>query len=332
MTKKQIVDYLTYAPYDVLFQEAQNVRREYCGKRVFIRGIVDFSNNCVRNCMYCGLRCENSVLQRYRMSVDEIVNAVGIIAGKGMKSVILQSGDDLLYTQEMLCVMIKRVKRLYPAMAITLSLGERPDDDYRAFYDAGAERYLLKIETTDTRLYGQLHPRQSLRERLRILDVLRETGYQVGTGTIIGLPSQSIEDIAADIVFFKDNAPDMIAIGPFIPQKDTPFKENVVPDVSFVLKVYALIRVLTKDTLIPATTALATLDPVKGLSFGIKAGCNVIMCNGTPPVYRKDYILYDNKADVSVSAAMHAVAQEQMLVSFDRGDSFKTSYAQRDSK
>jgi len=325
MTKKQILDYLQYAPYDVLFKEAQNVRREYCGKSVFVRGIVDFSNTCVRNCLYCGLRRDNTALGRYRMSIEEIVFAVGTVAQQGIKSVILQSGDDFSYTRQMICLLIQKIKKQYPSMAITLSIGERPDEEYRAFYDAGADRYLLKVETTNKELYERLHPAQTLTERMRIVDALRAIGYQIGTGTIIGLPFQRLSDIAEDIVFLKNVSADMIGAGPFIPQSNTTLKEYSPAGMALVLKVLALLRVITKNSLLPATTALATIDPIKGQSLGLKAGCNVIMCDFTPPGYRKQYQIYDRKAAVTVTRALHAIAQERLTVSFERGDSFKMS-------
>lgn len=327
MTKKQILDYLQYAPYDVLFKEAQNVGREYCGKSVFVRGIVDFSNTCVRNCLYCGLRRDNTALSRYRMSIEEIFFAVGTAAEQGIQSVILQSGDDFSYTCQTICLLIQKIKKQYPSMAVTLSIGERPDEEYRAFYEAGADRYLLKVETTNRELYERLHPAQTLTERMRILDTLRSIGYQVGTGTIIGLPFQRLSDIAEDIVFLGSAPVDMIGVGPFVPQSNTTLKEYTSPDLSLVLKVLALLRVMTKNTLLPATTALATIDPVKGQSFGLKAGCNVIMCDFTPALYRKQYRIYDHKAAVTVNRALHAIAQERLIASYERGDSFKKAFS-----
>ena len=235
-------------------------------------------------------------------------------------SVILQSGDDFSYSRQQLQKLVAKIRKEYPSLAITLSLGERPFEDYRAFRDSGADRYLLKIETTNPRLYKMLHPGQSLRKRFRLLDQLRSLGYQVGTGSIIGLPLQSMEDIADDLLFLSAFKPEMCAMGPFIPQSQTPFAHNRSGDASHTLKAIAVSRILLPHALIPATTALASIDQENGLLNGIRAGANVIMTNFTPLAYRKDYRIYDHKKAVILSHALQAIKQAHAVASLSRGD------------
>lgn len=322
MDKKEILHYLkTSSEDETLFQKADYVRKRYCGDEVHIRGIIEFSNHCCRSCLYCGLRKENKKLKRYRMSEDEIVALALRIASYGVKTIVLQSGDDFYYSRSMICNIVQNIKK-EADVAITLSIGERPLDDYRAFKDSGTDRYLLKHETVNEKLYKRLHPGQSLKKRLKILEHLKKLGYQTGAGNIVGLPGQTLEDLCEDILFFKKFDPDMIGIGPFIPQKDTPL--STFPQGSFLLtlKVLALTRITTLNSHIPATTALATVEP-DGQFMGLKAGANVIMPDFTPSNYRKNYTIYDNKAHITLEKAKETIFKAGKIISTDKGHSLK---------
>jgi Biotin synthase and related enzymes len=254
------------------------------------------------------------------MEEDEIVNLALHIASLGVKTIVLQSGDDFYYTQSMLYGIISQIKEKAD-VAITLSVGERPFEDYRAFKLAGADRYLLKHETASEELYKKLHPHQSLRKRLEILEYLRKTGYQIGPGNIVGLPGQSMEDLCADILLLKELDADMSSVGLFIPQHDTPLSEAPRGDLSLTLRVLALARIATRNSHMPVTTAIATADPERGLFRGLKAGANVIMPNFTPERHRKDYTIYDNKAHITLENAKETIQKAKRLISSHKGDS-----------
>ncbi len=323
MDRDEILHYLNASDRDgELFQKADDVRKEQCGDEVHIRGIIEFSNYCCRSCLYCGLRRENKNLKRYRMEGDEIVELACRIASHGVRTIVLQSGDDFSYTRPMLCRIISQIKEKAD-VAITLSIGERPFDDYRAFKLAGADRYLLKHETASEELYKRLHPRQSLKNRLNTLEYLRKTGYQIGPGNIVGLPGQSMEDLCKDILLFKKLDPDMASVGPFISQKETPLSSSFRGGFLLTLKVLALTRIVTGNSHIPATTALATVNPGKGLFMGLSAGANVIMPDFTPHEYRKDYTIYDNKAHITLQKAKETILEVKRTISSHRGDSLK---------
>jgi len=288
MTKDEILYYLNNPGDDEeLFRRSDGIRRKDCGESVHIRGIIEFSNHCVRNCLYCGLRRDNGAVARYRMDEDEMVDTALRIASYGIRTIVLQSGDDFFYTRFMLCRIVERIKHRAD-VAVTLSIGERPFDDYRALKAAGAERYLLKHETANEALYRRLHPHQTLRQRLRILDFLRRIGYQIGAGTIVGLPGQTVDDLCADIVLLHDLSPDMASVGLFIPQHDTPLAAAPRGTVPATLRVLALARIATGNAHMPVTTALVTADPDRGLIHGLRAGANVIMPDFTPDRYRLD--------------------------------------------
>ena len=295
------------------YEEADDTRKIFCGDEVHIRGIIEFSNYCRRSCLYCGLRRENRNILRYRMLSDEIVELAKKIAQRGVKTIVLQSGDDFRYSQKALCGIIERIKEENSGIAITLSVGERPFDDYRAFKDAGADRYLLKHETANQKLYERLHPGATLKRRLEILEYLKKLGYQIGAGNIVGLPGQTLGDIADDILLLEDLDVDMAGIGPFIPQKDTPLKHSPCGNLELTLKVLSVTRILTRNTHLPATTALATLSSDEGQLSGFKAGCNVIMPDFTPDYYQKDYNIYDNKARVNLERARELIKGEDYV-------------------
>ncbi len=323
LSREEIREWLEAPSPDELFRRADEVRRSSVGETVFIRGLVEFSNCCARNCMYCGLRRDNRNLQRYRMNPGEILQAVRGLSEKGIETVVLQSGDDLSYARETICELLRSIKRAHPAMAVTLSIGERPLDDYQAFRDAGADRYLLKHETASPELYAKMHPGQLFRQRMEILRRLRELGYQVGVGGMVGLPGQTSDDLASDILFIQEFQPDMAGLGPFLPQADTPLAGQMAGDENLTLRMLALARIVTKNAHLPATTALASLDPVRGLIAGLKAGCNIIMTSGTPAEYCAHYKIYDKRARVTLDVIRSAVAAAGRTMSLERGDSLK---------
>ena len=323
MDKKEIVELLRDQDPAGVFKRADDIRRIFCGDEVHIRGIIEFSNYCYRGCLYCGLRRGNKNVLRYRMLPDEIVELAKKTIQRGVRTIVLQSGDDFGFDQKMLCGIMGKIKQKNPAIAITLSIGERPLDDYRAFKDAGADRYLLKHETANHRLYERLHPGQTLKRRLGILEYLKKLGYQIGAGNIVGLPGQTLEDLADDILLLKDLDVDMAGIGPFIPKRDTPLKDFPRGSLELTLKVLGIARILTENSHLPATTALATLDPNEGQLLGFRAGANVIMPDFTPEHYRKSYTIYDNKARVDLERAKELIFKAGRLISNSKGDSLK---------
>jgi len=307
-----------------IFERADETRKVFCKDEVHIRGIIAFSNYCCRSCLYCGLRKENKQIFRYRMKPEEIVKVACEIIQNGVKTVVLQSGDDFGFSRKTLVEIINKIKK-GNNVAITLSVGEKPFDDYKAFREAGADRFLLKHETSNQSLYGKLHPGQSLKERLKSLEYMKKLGYQIGAGNIIGLPGQSIDDLVNDILFLKEFDVDMAGIGPFIPQKDTPLGNYPAGDLNLTLKFLALVRIVTKNIHLPATTALGTLNPREGQLLGFKAGCNVIMPDFTPEDYRRKYVIYDNKVPVTLKKAKKIIIEAGRKVARDRGDSLKRS-------
>ena len=329
LTRDAILGYLRAEHADELFARADEVRRTACGDSVYIRGIIEFSNCCARRCLYCGLRSENQQAERYRMKPEEILSAAQAVVDSGIFTLVLQSGDDASYTREVLCGLVHELKRRFPPVAITLSVGERPLDDYAAFKDAGADRYLIKHETINRSLYARLHPGQSWDERMLILWRLREHGFQVGTGCMVGLPGQTMDDLADEIEFFASFQPDMAGIGPFLPQADTPLAAEPAGNGLLVLKMVALTRLVTRNAHLPVTTALASLDPVEGQVMGLRAGANVIMINGTPDVYRTRYRIYDHKKRVGLDEAFDAIRQAGRTASGARGDSLKPAVNRR---
>ncbi|MBN1233747.1 MAG: [FeFe] hydrogenase H-cluster radical SAM maturase HydE [Candidatus Coatesbacteria bacterium] len=324
MDKEEVLYYLKSLETNDLFKKADSARSEFCGNKVFVRGIVEFSNNCIRNCKYCGIRRDNKNINRYRMTQDEILESVKKIDGSGLNSVVLQSGDDFFYTQKDICLLLERIKYDYPDMAITLSIGERHLEDYKEFRKSGADRYLLKHETVDNELYKFMHPNQSLSHRLRILNYLRELDYQVGTGFIIGLPFQKLEDIASDILFLEDFQPDMAGIGPFISQQDTPLADAENGSIEISLKTLALSRIVTRNSHLPATTALASIETKNGHVNGLKAGCNVIMISFTPVDYKENYKIYDKRACFELEEVKRSIEKAGRVFSGEKGDSLKS--------
>ena len=318
MDKKQIVNYLKAQDEDIisrLFQEADAARKKYVGDAVHLRGIIEFSNYCRQDCLYCGLRRSNSAVTRYRMTLDEIVACGQQAAALRIPTVVLQSGEDTYYSVEDICAIIKKMKRFN--LAVTLSLGERPYSDYQRFKDAGADRYLLRFETSDQALYEQVRPGCQLAHRLDCLHALKVLQYQVGAGIMVVLPGQSIESIADDILLFRTLDLDMIGIGPFLPHPHTPLAEHQSIGLEMVLKTVALTRIVTRNTHIPATTAVGTLD-AQGRQKALQCGANVIMPNITPAQYRALYEIYPDKICVSEDASACRTCVEKMILAAGR--------------
>ena len=293
LTREEIVRLLGDSSIDEeLFAAADRVRKQYVGDEVHLRGLIEFSNYCQQNCLYCGLRRENTQVTRYRLSPDEIVNFAQKAASYGYKTIVLQSGEDPYYTVERMKEIIRRIKEL--GVAVTLSIGEKTLEEYEEYRKAGADRYLLRIETTDRNLYQDLDPGMSWEHRVQCLKILKEQGWEVGTGSMVGLPGQSLETIAEDILFFQSIDADMIGIGPFIPNPQTPLAAEKGDNFPLSRKVLAIIRLLLPDSNIPATTAMEALNP-EGRILALKSGANVVMPNVTEGEYRGLYVLYPGK-------------------------------------
>lgn len=330
LTKEDIVYLLSLndeKDIQLLFQYADEVRKQFCGDEVHLRGIIEFSNFCEADCVYCGLRRSNSALERYRMSIEEIISTAQKIYSAGIRTIVLQSGEDSHYTKDDIIKIIKSIKQNCD-VAITLSLGERTFDEYDEWKRAGADRYLLKHETANSKLYSALHLKQKLEERLNHIRYLKSIGFQAGSGNIIGLPKQTLEDIAEDILLCKELDCDMCSFSPFIPSPETPFREIPPANLSLTLKTMAVARIVLKNVHIPATTALGTLDSL-GREKGLQVGANVIMPNFTPNPYRQHYLIYPNKkciADdpISCSSCLRLMIKSLgRKISEDKGHSLK---------
>lgn len=292
-SKQDIIDILKDNSINKeLFSYADKIRQQYVGDEVHLRGLIEFSNICKRTCKYCGLRCENRVLERYRIEPDDIILFAKKAVEMGYKTIVLQSGEDEYYSTDKMRKIISEIKKL--DVALTLGVGEKSFEEYKAYKDAGADRYLLRIETTDKELYKQMHPNMSFENRVRCLEDLKTLGYEVGSGCLVGLPNQTIESLADDILFFKEIEADMIGVGPFISHPDTPLKDSDNGHFDLSLKVMAIVRILLKDINIPATTAMETLNP-NGRIIALQSGANVVMPNVTTTEYRKKYEIYPNK-------------------------------------
>ena len=299
-----------------LFKVANEVRRRKVGDEIYLRGLIEFSNICKNNCQYCGLQAANRHVERYRLSEDEIIKFANDGVDAGFKTIVLQSGEDYYFTTDRMCRIIEKIKK--NDVALTLSIGERSYDDYKAFKDAGADRYLIRIETTDRDLYARMHPNMSYDNRIECLYNLKELGYETGTGCLVGLPSQSVESLADDILFFKKLDADMVGIGPFIPHPDTPLAGKLNPDnFSMALKVMALTRLMLGDINIPATTAMETIDP-NGRITALLSGANVIMPNITQGNYKAKYEIYPSKSGVDKEALVYLDSLIAKITSIQR--------------
>lgn len=296
--------FATYTPEDLdrAVKMARDIAVANFGKTIYFRGIVEFTNFCRNDCYYCGIRCGNHSVARYRLETEDILHCCQEGYDSGFRTFVLQGGEDDYFTDERMCAIVRAIKERWPDCAVTLSLGERSRESYQALFDAGADRYLLRHETADPAHYALLHPpRQTLENRLRCLRDLKDIGYQTGCGIMVGTPGQTPETLARDMLFMQELRPEMIGVGPFLPHKDTPFRGEKPGSVELTLFVLALCRIMLPRVLLPATTALGTAEG-DGRQRGVLAGCNVVMPNLSPLAVRKKYMLYDNKVGTDLTA------------------------------
>ncbi|WP_408955311.1 [FeFe] hydrogenase H-cluster radical SAM maturase HydE [Natroniella sp. ANB-PHB2] len=309
LTKEEIVTLLqaqTDGELKALFEAANKIRAEVLGSIVDLRAAIEFSNYCIKNCNYCGLRCEQQI-KRYRMSKKEIISTVAQVDQLGVETIILQSGEDPWYTTDKIIDIVREIKRKF-GMKITLSLGERSKQEYKIFKEVGVDNYLLKIESTNRKLFKQLHPDDQFEVRRKHIKWLKELGYITGSGSIVGLPDQKVEDLASDILFYKEYGVHMIGIGPFLPAQGTPYQEYPEGDLLLSLKAIAVTRLVCQNVYIPSTTALASLAK-EGLTKGLKVGGNVIMLIMTPRVLREKYQIYRDKNMINLEVATNSVKE-----------------------
>ncbi len=288
---------------EYLFEKAREVRVENYGHDIYMRGLIEFTNYCGNDCYYCGIRRSNRKAERYRLTKEQILDCCAAGYDLGFRTFVLQGGEDGHYTDEKMIDIIRSIKSYHPDCAVTLSVGEKSYQAYKAFFDAGADRYLLRHETADAGHYGRLHPeRMSLDNRKRCLYNLKEIGYEVGCGFMAGSPYQTTDCLVEDLLFMKELEPHMVGIGPFIPHHDTPFAGSEAGTLELTLFLLGIIRLMLPSVLLPATTALGTIHP-RGRELGILAGANVVMPNLSPVGVRKKYLLYDNKICTGDEAA-----------------------------
>jgi len=330
LTKSEWIDLITHRTPQLakaLFRRAVKVRQAHYGREVFIRGLIELTNYCKQDCLYCGIRRSNEGVNRYRLTDAEVLECCKEGNELGFRTFVLQGGEDTFYTDERLIPLIKEIRRLYPQCAITLSLGERSKESYQALYGAGADRYLLRHETANGEHYGKLHlDNLTAKSRQESLWQLKEIGYEVGSGFMVGSPYQTIENLAEDMLFLKELNPQMIGIGPFIPHHATPFAKEDSGSFELTLFMIGLLRLMLPKVLLPATTSLGTIAG-DGREQGILAGANVVMPNLTPSTARKNYLLYDDKIGTSDEAldsykvAKKAIESIGYHIVVSRGDS-----------
>ncbi|WP_105615700.1 [FeFe] hydrogenase H-cluster radical SAM maturase HydE [Vallitalea okinawensis] len=297
-----LLDNLTEDDQSYLHMKANDARQQHYSNKVYMRGLIEFTNYCKNDCTYCGIRSKNKNVQRYRLDKEQILQCCQVGYQLGYRTYVLQGGEDPYYTDDRMVDIIKTIKERYPECAVTISVGEKSRESYQRFYEAGADRYLLRHETNTRSLYESLHPRMDYDNRINCLNTLKDIGYQVGAGFMVGLPGQVNEDFVNDLMFLKELKPHMIGIGPFIPQKDTPLANEESGTLEMTCILLSIIRLLLPDVLLPATTALGSIDP-KGREKGLKAGGNVVMPNLSPTDVRELYALYDGKICTGDEAA-----------------------------
>lgn len=321
--------FLIAGSYDrnLLYARADEVRRKHYGTDVYIRGLIEITSYCRNDCFYCGIRCSNTKARRYRLSEEEILACCDSGYQLGFRTFVLQGGEDAFFTTERVAQIVTAVKEKYPDCAVTLSLGERERAAYEAWYQAGADRYLLRHETASKEHYEKIHPQELRYEhRIQCLQDLKQIGYQTGCGFMVGSPYQSTEALLADMQFLRKFQPHMVGIGPFIPHHDTPFRECAQGSLTQTLTMVALTRLLLPGTLLPATTALGTIHP-EGRELGLRAGANVVMPNLSPAAVRSQYSLYDRKACTGdeVAEGLESLKRRVEAAGYqvvtDRGDS-----------
>ena len=298
---------------DELFFAADKVRREHYGTDVYVRGLIEFTNYCKNDCYYCGIRHGNKKAVRYRLSREDIMECCREGYALGFRTFVLQGGEDPYYTDEIMCEIISSIRKEYPDCAITLSVGEKSRETYEKYFVAGANRYLLRHETADKEHYAMLHPNSmSLENRKRCLFDLKEIGFQVGSGFMVGSPYQTAENLLADLRFLQELMPDMIGIGPYLTHEQTPFADKENGSMELTLRLISVLRLMFPYALLPSTTALGTIHP-KGRELGLKAGANVVMPNLSPVNVRKLYELYENKICTGEEAAQCRGCLEQRV-------------------
>lgn len=322
----RLIDRRTPATAAGLAEGAVRVRQQVYGNQVFVRGLIEISNICKNDCLYCGIRRSNRHCVRYRLTPEEILACTREGYELGFRTFVLQGGEDGYYTDEVLCGIISQVKQEHPDCAVTLSLGERSRESYQRLYNAGADRYLLRHETADAAHYARLHPAElSFDNRMACLQNLKEIGYQTGCGFMVGSPFQTSRELARDLKFIEEFRPDMCGIGPFIPHRHTPFRDSPAGTVELTCYLLSIIRLIYPPVLLPATTALGTIHP-KGREQGILSGANVVMPNLSPETVRSKYTLYDNKISTGAESAQHLDELKERMHSIgyeivtDRGD------------
>ena len=305
---------------------AAETRMAVFGDAVYVRGLIEISSICKNNCLYCGIRRGNLRAERYRLSKEEILRCADEGYGLGFRTFVLQGGEDPAFTDEVLGDIVRAVKERHPDCAVTLSMGERSRESYQALFDAGADRYLLRHETADAAHYAMLHPPEmSFENRMRCLNDLKDIGYQTGCGFMVGSPFQTPETLAKDLKFIEAFRPEMCGIGPFIPHRNTPFRDRAAGSMELTLFLLSVIRLMLPEVLLPATTALGTIHPM-GREKGIQAGANVVMPNLSPAGVRKKYELYDNKICTGDESAQCRDCLEQRIrsvgcfLAVDRGE------------
>ena len=329
LSDAELLALITAADADVdryLAQRADAVRRQVYGDRVFIRGLIEFTNHCANNCHYCGIRRSNPNCQRYRLSEGEILECCDAGYDLGFRTFVLQGGEDPWFTRERIGSLVRSIKAAHPDCAVTLSVGETDRESYQAWFDAGADRYLLRHEAADPALYRALHPKElSLENRMRCLRDLKDIGYQVGCGFMVGAPGQTPEMLLEDLRFIQRFRPHMVGMGPFVPHRDTRYRNEPPGSAALTLRLLAIVRLMLPNVLLPATTALGTVLG-DGRQQGMRYGCNVIMPNLSPANVREKYALYDNKLSAGEEAAESVEALKKSMASIgyrvvtDRGD------------
>ena len=305
---------LSYAEWTALISQYTEQDAEYAadiardiavnrfGKKIYFRGIIEFTNICKNDCYYCGIRRSNNKVSRYRLTEQDILDCCAEGYIHGFRTFVLQGGEDAYFNDDRMCDIIKKIHSIYPDCAITLSLGERSRESYQKLFEAGANRYLLRHEAASEELYAKWHPEElKLKNRIECLKNLREIGYQTGCGFMVGAPWQTAGDLAQDMLFISDFHPQMVGIGPFMPHNDTPFGKFSAGSVELTLFMMSLCRIMLPDVLMPATTALGTARG-DGRKLGVLAGCNVVMPNLSPEAVRKKYLLYNEKAGINATA------------------------------
>ena len=319
--KKEDLIKLLQSDDEELYSFADKIRVQHKGNNIHLRALIEYTNICKCNCLYCGLRCENKNITRYRMTIDEILNCVENAVNNNFKTIVLQGGEDSFFTKNKIIEIIKEIKKY--DVALTLSIGEWDFKSLKDFKDNGADRYLLRIETTDKNLYKTMHPNMSFEKRVQCLKDIKALGYETGTGSLVGLPNQTINSLADDILFFKEIDADMVGIGPLIPHPDTPLAKENSNNFDLALKVMALTRIMLPQANIPATTAMETIKE-NGRILALNSGANVIMPNFTDVEYRKNYAIYPNKIATDTKEIIQLIKSIGREVSSTKG--FKTDF------